>query len=347
MQVVAIDPISDSRWDALRTAATAGLFHSPPWMSVIRDSYGFDVRAHVAVNAAGNPRGGISFCEIRDILGSRLVCLPFSDVCEPLLLGQDAWPPLRARLAEHQLPVDFRCFGGSLLESDPSLVITRRKRWHSVTLGEPLEDLRRKFREPTRRAIAKAEREGVTIRPLNGQAGLAGFLRLHVHLRKRKFRMLAQPPEFFAALAERFSAQGLWYPLGAYLGDHLLAATIYLKWGDTLYFKFNASDLAALRWRPNNLLVWGGMQLAQSLGCRALDLGPSDDNQPGLIRFKRGFGAEERVQNFLRWTPPDYPPETTAPLRHALSDITRMLTAPDVPDEVAAAAGARLYRYFA
>jgi hypothetical protein len=32
---------------------------------------------------------------------------------------------------------------------------------------------------------------------------------------------------------------------------------------------------------------------------RALDLGPSDDNQPGLIRFKREFGAAERELRFL------------------------------------------------
>jgi len=42
----------------------------------------------------------------------------------------------------------------------------------------------------------------------------------------------------------------------------------------------------------NSLLVWAGMTLGRALDCRALDLGPSDDDQPGLIRFKRQFGAE-------------------------------------------------------
>ena len=35
----------------------------------------------------------------------------------------------------------------------------------------------------------------------------------------------------------------------------------------------------ALDDRPNDLLIWEGMELACALGCRQLDLGPSDDDQ--------------------------------------------------------------------
>jgi len=347
MQVTSIDPGSDPLWDALQSAPGAGLFHSPPWIGAVRDTYGFDVRAIVAIGDDGLPRGGLAFCEIEDLLGARLVSLPFSDVCDPLIREAHAWPLLKAVLAERRLPVTLRCLDERFLADDPDFTVTKRARWHTLAVEAPADMLRAGFSDTTRRAIAKAERAGVEVRPLEGEEGLSGFTGLHARLRKRKYRMLAQPRRFFANIAERFGAGGGWHPLGAWHGDRLLAATVYLRWGDTLYYKFNASDPDGLELRPNNLLVWAGVALAKELGCRALDLGPSDDDQPGLIRFKRAFGATERELRFLRWTPPGCRAETGKELRGVLGEVTRLLTAPSIPDDVTTEAGNTLYRLFA
>ena len=146
--------------------------------------------------------------------------------------------------------------------------------------------------------------------------------------------MLAQPSEFFAALSSRFRTVDGWHLLGAWHDEQLLAATLYLRWRDRLYYKFNASDADGLAFRPNNILVWAGVLLAKELGCSALDLGPSDDDQPGLIRFKRGFGPVERELRFLKWTPPGAPSEQGVELRGVLSEVTRLLASPAVPDDV-------------
>jgi lipid II:glycine glycyltransferase (peptidoglycan interpeptide bridge formation enzyme) len=198
---------------------------------------------------------------------------------------------------------------------------------------------------PTRQAIRKAKRTGVEVRPLSRQDGCEGFYGLHVALRKNKYHLLAQPLAFFQAIARRFGDS--WIPHGAFLGDRLIAATVYLRWGDTLYYKFNASAQDALEVRPNNLLVWAGVLLAQSLGCRNLDLGPSDDDQPGLIRFKRGFGAEQQRLQVLQWAPPGWRDMHSAQVRCALGDMARLLTAPEVPDDITARAGTSFYRFFA
>jgi hypothetical protein len=75
-------------------------------------------------------------------------------------------------------------------------------------------------------------------------------------------------------------------------------------------------------------------------------LGPSDDDQPGLIRFKRYFGAAEKELRFLRYTPPEWQDERGAEARRLLGTLTELFTAPDVPDDVAARTGALLYRHF-
>ena len=46
----------------------------------------------------------------------------------------------------------------------------------------------------------------------------------------------------------------------------LIAATVYLRHRDTLFYKFNASDPTGLDARPNDLLLWSGIELAARLG---------------------------------------------------------------------------------
>ena len=129
----------------------------------------------------------------------------------------------------------MRLLDTSFLGGDAAFAVTKRARWHTLDIASPLDVIAGRFAGATRRAIAKAERAGVSVRPLVGEAGVASFMKFHVRLRKHKYRLLAQPRRFVSAIAERFDAVGGWHILGAWHGDTHLAATIYLHWGDTLY----------------------------------------------------------------------------------------------------------------
>jgi CelD/BcsL family acetyltransferase involved in cellulose biosynthesis len=341
-----IDPVTDPIWSALVARHRGGLFHSPLWLGSVQDAYGFRLRASVIVDHAGDVTAGIAFSCLETPPGPRLVAAPFCDACDPLFVQEEEWAGLLETLRAHERPILLRCLGVRLPEHD-DLTVIKRARWHAVALEGTKEGRWNALDPSTRRAIRKARREGVIVRPLAPGPGLAEFHRMHVALRKAKYRLLAQPLSFFEAIAGRFVAADKWYALGAWLGGRLIAGTIFLLWGDTLYYKFNASSPDALSVRPNSLLTWEGMELASALGCRWLDLGPSDDDQPGLIRFKRQFGAEERELRFLRLDPPDWDDTTAQAHRRILGEMTARLTEPDVPDGLAAQAGARLYRYFA
>lgn len=345
--VECIRPADDAAWRALLAHPTAGLFHSPPWLKVLSDAYGLEIRAYVARDAAGVPLGGVPFCEVEDIIGHRIVALPFTDACDPLVPSQDIWTELFAQLRSHCVPVHLRCLDNRTIQGGHEMQMAKKARWHSLAVTLPPDQMWANLSAATRRAIRKAKRSGVEVRPLDRREGCEGFHKLHVALRKSKYRLLAQPPAFFDAVADRFSASHAWFPLGAFVADRLIAATVYLRWGDTLYYKFSASDQEALAVRPNNLLVWAGIELAQSLGCRTLDLGPSDDDQPGLIRFKRSFGAAERELQFLRWTPPGCRDDRGTRIRRELAEMVNLLTAPEVSDEITSLAGACCYRFFA
>jgi len=344
---VEIDPAVDPAWRALMELHPSGLFHAPPWLGVLADTYGFAPRALLLRDGGGAPAAAVAFCVVDDMLGRRIVSLPFTDACDPLAGTQAEWSCLAEALRARGLPVRLRCLDDRLAAADPGTRVAKRARWHSLAVAASEAAQWAALDEAPRRAVRKAARAGVVVRPLPGGEGVAGLHRLHVALRKRKYRLLAQPIEFFEALRQRFSAVDGWFPLGAFHDGRLIAATLFLRWRDTLYYKFNASAAEELETRPNNALLWSGLALARSLGCARLDLGPSDDDQPGLIRFKRGFGAEERELLHLDLAVPGAVPDAAAEARRLLGDLTVLLTAPEVPDAVAAAAGRRLYRYFA
>lgn len=387
MTVVHVDPIADPRWAALVASASPWtedwrrptsdtIFHSPAWLGAVVDTYGFDVRAAVDLAppaesrlrrwsrrppAEPTPLGGLAYAVLDDELGPR-IAMPFTDVCgiehvdwtgegrstkdfRPVMDG------LLHAVTRHGLPCTVRSHGYVMFGSNWSE--TKRAAWHRLSLlHDPTDGSSwwERAAGPFRQGVRKAERSGLDVRPLNVEAdgGVDSFARLHRGLRRSKYQMLSQPEAFFAAIRDRFVPDGGWHPLGAFDGDQLVAATVYLRWGDTLFYKFNASDPRALAARPNNLLVAAGAELARSLGCDAIDLGPSDEDQPGLIRFKSQTGAAMDQVRTWTWTPPGWEPDpSVARLKRTLGELTGLLVQPAVDDAVVHAAGDALYRWFA
>jgi len=170
------------------------------------------------------------------------------------------------------------------------------------------------------------------------------YHRLHCHVRKSKYRLLAQPVAFFENLFEAFSPGDRFTILFAELEGVPVAGSLFLEWGDALYYKFNAS---VEQWmRPNDLLIWEGTKLGRRRGLACLDFGLSDPAQPGLVRFKRKFATDEREISMLRWAPACHLDRRGEQVRLAFSRMTHLLTEPTVPDEITKAAGDELYRFF-
>ena len=345
--VVSVDPLVDARWLALLEAPEAGLFHSRPWLATLAEAYGFPIRALIATDAGGMPVAGIGYCELDDLRGRRVVALPFTDAGDPLGSSPQALAALRAWFESRGSPVQLRLLDASWGDHASGWEVAKRARWHRLAVVDDEDVLWSRMSSAMRRAVRKAERDGLVVRPLAGEASLAAFVAMHRSLRQRKYRLLAQPPAFFEAMMRRFGAIEGWHALGAYRDGELVAATVYLRWRKRLYYKFNASAHEALGARPNNLLVWSGIRLARALGCETLDLGPSDDDQPGLIRFKRDTGAAESELRFLRWMPPAFADARAEDAARVLGAVTELLTSPGVPDDIVRRAGALLYRYFA
>ncbi len=343
-ETVLVDPRSDPRWRQLALGPQGSVFTSPPWLRAVCATYGFTPAATVRLDWDGSPRAGLAWVPISDLRGDRLSSLPFSDRAEPLTDDQVDWKALVEGVITDTAPLTLRCWDTAVPVGDVRFNQVAAAAWHGTPLTTAIEELRQRLSQHARRNIGISEREGVRVEARTDRDAVRRFHELHVVLRKRKYRLLAQPVELFEHIWDAFAPDNAIVTMLAYAGDQLLAGAVFLAWSDTLYYKFGASLHEHLALRPNDAIFWAGLRWGVQRGARLLDWGLSDLDQPGLIAYKGKWATEQRQIVTLR-----------AGGEHArsnpeagpmLGQLTALLTEDSVPDEVSRKAGALLYRYF-
>ncbi|MEK0081745.1 lipid II:glycine glycyltransferase FemX [Benzoatithermus flavus] len=319
------------------------LFSSPGWLAVLTSTYGFEISASMACEA-DNIEAAILYSRISDLRGERIVSLPFSDYCDPLVDNAQTWRELVQPILDFGLPVTLRCLRSLEPLADERFSVVGQGLWHGIDLTRPEEEIWAALPSPARQNVRKAQRSGVVIRETRAIDDIRTFHRLHCHVRKSKYRLLAQPLAFFENLHAAFAADDSMTLLLAEVAGEPVAGILFLEWCGTLYYKFNASTDQAFR--PNDLLLWEGIRLGRQHGLEWLDLGFSDVGQPGLVRYKRKYATEERLITVLRWWPQGYLDRCGEEAGRTLGRITHLLTDPAVPDAITRAAGDELYRFF-
>jgi CelD/BcsL family acetyltransferase involved in cellulose biosynthesis len=343
MSVRVINAQNKQLWPSGAEHNLSSLFSSPLWIETLTRTYGFEILAST-FTWPGEIQDAVLFSHVSDLRGERIVCLPFSDYCDPLVQDAEAWQEAIKPILALSLPVTLRCLRNEIPVNDSRFATVGRLMWHSVDLRRSEEELWAGFSGSARQNVRKAERSGVVVREARSLEAVRVFHRMHCHVRKSKYRLFAQPAAFFDNLYQIFGVSQLLTVLLAEVDGFPIAGVFYLEWGDTLYYKFNAS--VDQRYCPNDLLAWEGIRLGQRRGLAHLDFGVSDPVQLGLIRYKRKYATQERSVSVLRWQPPDHVNMRGDRVGRMFNRITQLLTDPAVPDEITRAAGDELYRYF-
>ena len=125
MKIVHVDPRVDPVWQILAERSASSVFHSPSWIQVLTDTYGWQASAYVVLDDRGEPQAGIPFCRIADMMGERILALPFSDYCDPLVSDQQCWNFLVDCLLPNRCPVSLRCLHNDIPLSDNRFEIGR------------------------------------------------------------------------------------------------------------------------------------------------------------------------------------------------------------------------------
>jgi len=340
-----IDPLGEPRWDDAIAGSSAELFVSRAWLGTIAEVFDLEIQAVVERDEQGAIIALLPFCAIDDPRGQRVSILPFSDFTVPVLPTPDRWLALIDPILDLGLPVRLAGTADAPAATDGRFTAETSAVRQSVAIDAPVEELIGRFAPHHRRLVRKAERAGIEFRVAESVADLRAFYELHLAVRRDRYRMLAQPYLLFERLWERFVERDRGALVVGVDGDNVVGGCLLLQAGDTFYYKYAASHPGYRSVGVSHGAVVAAMAAGIERDLTRLDLGRSDIAQRGLVDFKRRFGAE--ATELTRFTSVGPNAEQPAPLDQILTEMTHLLTEPDVPLGVTEQAGNTLYRLFA
>ncbi len=293
-------PVQQQRWQRFVTAHPEGsLYHSPVWQQVICRAYGYRPLCLVS-EKNGAIRAGLPVFWVRSRLtGNRLVSLPFSDYCEPLLTAPEDLPELLAALQQALDSARGKHWKICLRRPDPYLQQLSREPavpTHCIQVldlaGTPGE-IRAKFHKShILRNLKKAEKSGLRLREGTSEDAMKIFYELLCATR-RKHGLPPQPYRFYRAMWQFLHPRKMLHVLQAEFQSRPVAAILLARFRDTMHYLYGGSLTDYWQYRPNHLLLWEGIQRAHAAGLRFFDFGRSGYDNPGLVEFKSRWGAVE------------------------------------------------------
>ena len=345
MTVYMIDPLRDSRWTSLVSRhPDASVFHTSEWLRVLQRTYGYQPIAFTTSAPHTELEDGVVFCQVRSWLtGRRLVSLPFSDHCEPLVASAERFAAIAAHLESVR-----RMDGWSYVElrprtdvmvSAPGARAADRYWFHLLDL-RPSEDalFAALHKDSIQRKVQRAGRERLEYEEAHDENALRTFYEL-LQMTRRRHRLPPQPLEWFRGLAEAFGSS-----MKIRLARHrsrAIASIVTLRHGSTMVYKYGASDETFHPLGGMHLLFWKTIQEARTIGCTLLDLGRCDLDNEGLATFKDRWGSTRSELTYWRYAEGD---RAAGGLRkYAIQGVARALD--HAPAACRVAAGRFLYRH--
>jgi CelD/BcsL family acetyltransferase involved in cellulose biosynthesis len=339
-----IDPVADQRWlELLARSPTAGPFHHPLWLELLRGQYGYPIASVGLADTDGELVAGLPVARVSSRLtGTRLVALPFSDVCPPIVT-EGASDDVAAQLARtidayrrrEELELEVRAKLTGLVSASPGPSFLH----HTLALEADIGMVEARFsKSQVRRGINKARREGVEIAFCRDRSALDAFF--HLHVSTRRHQGVPTQPKRFIRRFERLFDHGLGWVALARWNEAAIAAAVFLSFNGTVVYKYGASDRRHLDKRPNNLLFMEAIRRACDERAHTLDFGRTAPHNRGLAAFKAAWGATEHELVYARLGGDDpaangggVPAPVQKLIRHSPAVVGRLT-------------GAALYRHF-
>ncbi len=300
-----IDPLLDPRWnDFVDRHPLASVFHSTAWLTALSRTYGYKPIAYTTSRPGEHLENSLVFCRVKSWLtGRRLVSLPFSDHCEPLVSNHGELEVLTEALEQ-----ECRAGRWKYLELRPlrpvgiSTLLCRTEVpyvFHQLDLEPGLDRIFSNFHKSSiQRKIRRAEREGLIYSEGSTPALLQQFFELVKITRKRQ-KLPPQSWGWFSNLASCFG-ESLKIRV-ARKADQPVAAMLTIRHKETLVYKYGCSDSRLSRLGGTHMLFWMAIQEAKTSGLRFLDFGRCDAGQQGLITFKNRWGATQSALTYVRY----------------------------------------------
>jgi hypothetical protein len=322
------------------------VFHTAGWLEALQRTYGYEPLAVTTSPPGADLENALVFCKVRSWLtGRRLVSLPFSDHCEPLvddvqeLATFCEW--LRGEQREHHWRyAELRPARPAPTQAGFSVSETFFLHLLDLRPG-PEALLAACHKDSVQRKIKRAQREGLTCLEGRSEELLRRFYRLLV-MTRRRHQLPPQPFNWFRNLAA-CCRESLNVRIASQRG-HPVAGMITLQLRDTVVYKYGASDAAFHALGGMHFLFWKAIADACAEGRVTFDFGRSDPDQPGLLTFKDRWGAARVPVSYAR-CPASRPAASPVPKWRKWIDAYASRAFFHAPDGIRVAAGTLLYKH--
>lgn len=181
--------------------------------------------------------------------------------------------------------------------------LSKRQTWkyHFLCLKEPLEYIWNKLdRRSIRKSINKAIKNNLQFRLLETEEDLNIFFSLYSRTRKR-LGLPSLPFIFFTSIYQLFQASGRVHFFFARYRSVDIAALMIFSFKNKFSAEALGWDRAYSRFSPSCFLYWKAIEFARATGAEYFDFGRTSPKNPGLLRFKREWGCEEKEIAELIW----------------------------------------------
>jgi len=232
--------------------------------------------------------------------GSKFISFPLTTHCEPLIEEghiKEIYDKIIPQLGKNDF-LEFRSLeyscnmeGANLNEN---FVI------HILELDESEDKTFQKFHGTSIRAsIRRAEKKGLSFDLINSIVGLKAFYSLYSNLRGR-LGLPILPFKFFESVfTNLIKDDRILIPVVKY-EDIIIAAGFILKFKDTFYLEYTASDYTKLDLYPNHKLFWEIIRIAIKNKAKFVDFGRTEVNNSSLVTFKDKWNTTRRQLKYWR-----------------------------------------------
>jgi CelD/BcsL family acetyltransferase involved in cellulose biosynthesis len=339
-----IDPLRDARWpELIDRHPNASVFHSRGWLDALQATYGYEPVAFTTSAPTEELTNALLFCIVRSrFTGNRLVSLPFSDHCEPLVGDASQWRRLSSfveqlRSKERWKYVEVRT-ANFHLSFDGGFRRAVTYYLHRLDLRPSLDALYKRFhKDCIQRRIHRAACASLAYEAGCSISLLKQFYGL-LQLTRARHRLPPQPFEWFQNLVTCMK-KDVCIRIASKEGRPI-AGILTLNYAKGVVYKYGGSDATFNHLGATPMLFWQAIREAKEAGAEELDLGRSDLDHTGLITFKERWSAVSSTVTTWRT-----PAVTVSPSLARFKLLLAKQICARLPDSVLTLAGRLLYRH--
>lgn len=301
-----LHPLEDSRWaEFIQKHSDSSVFHTNQWLEALLRTYRYEPVVITSSPAGEALHNGFVLCRVNSWLtGKRLVSLPFSDYCAPLVNEASELDGLFFAL-DQRLEVEKLRYveirpSNLFVVNSPHFHTTCRFWHHKLDLTPNLDTIFENcHKDSTQRKIRRAEKEGLAYEEGRSTELLDIFYELMI-VTRRRHHVPPQPKAWFTNLVDCF---GEMLKIRVAFKDRVPTASILtLEHKDILTYKYGCSDSKFNNLGGTQMLFWKSIEEAKNRRLRLFDLGRSDLDNAGLVTFKDRWGTIRSTLTYSRYT---------------------------------------------